>query len=738
MYLDMASTGRQQGIPGQIEGLSLSSWMATCRSHRWLIASWTVVFTIISIIGLYSITPRYLGKAELMLDTRNRHFSDFEVMSGPMTLPDPTPIIRSEEQVLKSTSLAGEVIDALKLAESPEFKTSPGLQATVSAWVKRQLPRSVQAWLPAPPKPDPERERSALIEQYLKRLTVVSDGRAFGMTVTFWATDPRLAATIVNTHVKRYLEDQHLLKERAAQTAMLWLDHQLERIEGTLTVKEDAVRDFREKSGLVNAQGSTVLAQRVSQVGTALSQAQADLAQRQAKITEATHDLAVGAETQSDVLNSLLIQRLRQQEADFTRSLVSLRMHFEGHSLMVQQAEAVLADVRKNIAQEASRIITSMRNDAGIAQQRVNSLSDELRGLQVRLNDQDEAQEQLSRMDRDASAVRSVYQNLLGRQQQVEALAGAETSDARLISPALPPMSPFFPRKTLPAAFGLVLAVLSGIAFAFVRDRIRGGVQRLDELSGFGVGLPLETIPLVSRRNRRGQTLPDHMLDQPAGEFADAMRSLRGDIIRLGRSDGPRVVAVTSVLPSEGKTTVALTMARSLASVGLRVLLIDCDLRRSRMADLLGIDRDSKGGMVAALQGRAGIEEMTVKDPRSAVWILPVGRRVGVPQDLLGTASLKSVLEAARMRYDFTIVDTPPEGAVSDVHLITPYVDKTILVVRWKTTPLSAVSRAITAFEKRGVTVDGILLNGVDMAEAARADGRYNLYRTTKAYTLES
>jgi succinoglycan biosynthesis transport protein ExoP len=238
-------------------------------------------------------------------------------------------------------------------------------------------------------------------------------------------------------------------------------------------------------------------------------------------------------------------------------------------------------------------------------------------------------------------------------------------------------------------------------------------------------------VPLVKRRERQGRSLPDYMLDSPDGEFADAIRSLRGDIMHFIRSDGSRVLAITSALPGEGKTTVALAIARSVAALGLRVLLIDCDLRRPQVAKVLG---KGGGGLIATLQSQTLPEGTVIKDPRSSVNILAVERQVVAPQDLLASSALKKLLDMARRSYDFVILDTPPEGAVSDVLLIAPHVDATILLVRWQTTPVKAVTNAVTAFEARGLTLSGIILNAVNMEQFARISGQARLYRSIRAY----
>ncbi len=718
------------------EGSALAWLWALCRSHRGLIALVTVAFMIPMTAVVYSLQPRYTSTAEVALDTRQLHLDNFEVISGPLiTAQDPTPVIRSEAQRLKSMELAGEVVNSLKLGQTKEFNPPPDTLASLKKWAFNLLPPSVSAWLTesGPQQADdPQRDRTALIESYLDHLTVANDGRSYTMDVTFWAHDPYLAAKVANAHVRRYVEEQHALKSTAEQRALELLGNQVQRLQADLVVKERQVRQFREQHGLLLAQGSTVVAHEIARVSDELSRAMADLAQQKSRMAEAEASLASGRASQSGVLQSHAIEELRRQEADASRQLAAMRSRYDARSPALYQASASLADVQRNIAAETLRIIQSMRSDASIAQERVRSLSQQLSGLQGQQVTEDKAEGQLTDMERDLAAERDVYRSILGRQQQIEAQAGAETSDARVVSQALVPKGPIFPRKSLLLPLCLAFSTISAVGVAAFVDRRRGTIGTLEDLSNIGPIACLQFVPMVKSRERRGRSIPDYMLDAPASELADAIRSLRGDVMHmLGSAEGSRVLAITSPLPGEGKTTVSVMLARSVAALGLRVLLIDCDLRKSQVAKLIGT---GEGGLIASLQGETSLEGMTVRDPRSTVEVLTVERQVVAPQDLLGSASMKRLLEMARRRYDFVIVDTPPEGAVSDVLLIAPYVDLTLLLVRWKSTPLKAVTNAMATFETRGFSLGGLVLNAVDLEEYARISGQARLYRPIRAY----
>ena len=206
----------------------------------------------------------------------------------------------------------------------------------------------------------------------------------------------------------------------------------------------------------------------------------------------------------------------------------------------------------------------------------------------------------------------------------------------------------------------------------------------------------------------------------------------------LGRKKTVKVIALTSALPREGKSSVALALARSMAASGLHVLLVDCDLRRASLDRMAGVRPDGHG-IVSLLQGRCRLEDATVFDGRSSLSMLLVEGQTNAPQDLLTGPAFRNMLAEARNAYDFVILDTPPQGAVSDPLVIAERADATIILVRWKSTPMNVLRWTLQAFYKRGLRPDGIFLNGVDFRHVTKQDVDFRTaYRSTRTYYLQS
>ena len=720
--------------------LSISNVLGMCKRHILLLAIWVGLFTVATGAIVYTLQPRYRAEATLIIDTRLPQISTLKsAVSTPFTTQETAPVMRSEVQILDSPGLAAQVIQKLNLAAAPSFQDHPSAMAARTPKLRELCSAVVgDACARKPEAPDDAtRALNRLVDKYLGRLTVFNDGRSFSLSVTFQDPDPKLAAAIVNAHVETYLADQRAFKRQASIAGVTWIDEQLKKLGGVLASKQKELQAVRDSSGLISTKGATVVAQQVSDINAQLIQARADLAQREARLPGTQGGRVGGAAVQSEVLNSPLIQALRGQEATARQSLQDLAQIRGPDFPGVQQAKARVDEIDRRIASETSRIIAANSGDVSVASKRVSELEHALATLQTQLINQDQASSRVAVMERDLEGTRTVYQGLLERQQELEVQAGTEEPDARLVSSASEPLAPFFPNKTIMLSLGMLLGTVSAVGVVFMIDKPERGIQLPSQVQGI-LGMHALT-PLPQVKDRRKRKLADYLLDMPKSEFAEAIHSLRGDIAALQQRGGPvKVLAISSALPEEGKTSVATALARSMVVSGLHVLLVDCDLRRSSVGAAVNV-RPGQRGIISVLKGASSLSQAVVKDSRTPLDLLLVEQPVNMPQDLLSSRSFAAMVAKARASYDFVVLDTPPQGAVSDPLVIAAQADATVLAVRWNATPPTVVRWTLEAFGKRGLLPQGVFLNRVDYPSLTRKDPDHKTaYRSTRSYYLKS
>ncbi|MBP0496240.1 GumC family protein [Pararoseomonas indoligenes] len=414
---------------------------------------------------------------------------------------------------------------------------------------------------------------------------------------------------------------------------------------------------------------------------------------------------------------SLLSRRLRDAEGAVQSYRAEHRLFTVRGTTVVQQQLAEfggeLARVRADLVAREARLqqagpARNFEAELMLARLKETELVRMVGDLEQQLASAEQAEAASRALEREAASIRSLYESLLSRQKQVAAQVGVQQPDARIVSPAVPPARPAFPNKPLFLGVAAMLSAGAALGVALLLERRRQG---FDSLASAEAGLGLRALAALPRVPRRS-TLEAVVMERSRSAPAEAIRTLRS---ALASRSGPlpRLLAVTSALPGEGKTSVALALSRSLTGSGLHVLLVEADLRRGRLMRDACQSRCTRG-ILAVLRGQASLAEAVCPDVVQSLDILAVEGEAANPTDLLEAGNLKRVLATAKEVYDYVIVDTPPVEAVSDALLIGRVVDGTLLVVRAEVTPAEVAAATVKACRDAELSLLGIVLNAAD------------------------
>jgi capsular exopolysaccharide synthesis family protein len=281
--------------------------------------------------------------------------------------------------------------------------------------------------------------------------------------------------------------------------------------------------------------------------------------------------------------------------------------------------------------------------------------------------------------------------------------------------------------------------VVSGAGAAGLAELFRGGLTSAAEVAeAFGLPDIGELPTLLSTLD--GEQKPLRLLDpvdyisaKPLSYFAETFRNLRTALVASRPGINVKVVAITSALPGEGKTTVAMCLARTMALAGARVVLVDCDLRRRSIGRWIEVAPSA--GLVEVLKGTARLDEALVKDAKSDVMLLPQKEAPLTPSDLFGGGTMDRLLDELRARADFVILDAPPVLALSDARVLCPKADAVLMLARWRRTPRRAVLAALKALNPEETFIAGIALSQVNLREQSNSgEGDSQYYRRYVSY----
>ncbi|MFZ0437782.1 MAG: polysaccharide biosynthesis tyrosine autokinase, partial [Candidatus Sulfotelmatobacter sp.] len=361
------------------------------------------------------------------------------------------------------------------------------------------------------------------------------------------------------------------------------------------------------------------------------------------------------------------------------------------------------------------------------ALQRENMLHDALEKQKQEANKLNESAIEYSLLKRDLDTNRQLYEGLLEKLKEAGVSAGLRSNNFRIVDVARVPTAPVEPNIPRNLAFAFMLGLTSGVGLAFLLEGLDSTVRTTEQAQMISGLPPLGMIPLGSRTAREGAN-PKRLVIatskeavelitqvRPQSQMAESYRALRTSLLLSNLGAPPKVIMVTSALPQEGKTTTSINCAVVLAQKGIRVLLIDADLRRPSIHKTLGMG--PRSGLSNVLTGSATLQQAITRSPTLPnLDVLPAGTPPPNPAELLASSNMRDVLQELRGQYDHIVVDTPPTLSVTDAVVLSPRADAIVLVIRSGQTTKQALRRSRDILMQVNAKVSGVLLNAVDLS----------------------
>jgi uncharacterized protein involved in exopolysaccharide biosynthesis/Mrp family chromosome partitioning ATPase len=571
---------------------------------------------------------------------------------------DPTTdtVVASQAAILASGSIAHRMAQALDLGAQPGFRPRRSLP-------EADAPRAVDAAV-------------------MKAISVVPVDASRVFAVSFTAREPAVAAAAVNRILDLYLADQLASKTQALHAADAWMQARADALNTKLLAQEAAIARYRAQHGLTQGVQARIGTEQISALGAELMKAENDLAGAEAQ-QNASGGSAAG------IAQNVVAMRLA--EAQVQAALDAARTHLGPNHPQVRALREQLATLEAATGAEMAAVHADVAGTADAALARLASLRQSLLLLKAQGVAEAAAEGPLAAMQQDADATRTLRQTLLAQMDQTAQQAAIQTPDARILSRAEVPLSPSSPKVTLLMAAAVLASVVMGAGLAWLREAARIGLRTEAEVRA-ALMLPVAgTVPLIKGRARRDV---GRALIAEGSLAARQIDSLRGRL-RFTLGD-PRILTVTSSRPGEGKSTLALALARRAAMMGERVLLIDGDRARPNLSRMMGAE--TAAGLAELCSQVAEIPPSLLRDDLSGCAFLAAGdRERSVP-----LSALHGVLarEAWRRDFDLIIVDAPPVLASADALLLADRADAVLFCLHWRQTP-----RRLAAHARRLLTL---------------------------------
>jgi succinoglycan biosynthesis transport protein ExoP len=757
----LAQVGEEElarGAPTEPSVAELLGWAVGFLRRQWSILLSVLSLTIV-VAAIYLITtpPMYTGRAKILIDPEKVQVFKSSIV-GAEALAN-SEMMDTQIEILKSENFALSVIKNLGLAHDSEFVGSgPGLIGSVHDFLFGSLRKLLLRPNQLISADDPT---LSALQTFEGRLTASRVEETSVIEVGFQSTDPDRAAQIANAVSDQFIVDQLDARYQTIGRATAWMQDRLNELRGQVSAADRAVIDYKTANKIVDTGGHVLNEQDLTQVNADLIKIRADVMETQARLNRLSQILdsadidpaapEIGAVT--DSLHNEIINKLREQYLQLAQREAIFSARYGHDHLAVVNIRTQMAEINRSIVDELKQIAQAYRSDYDIAKARENSLEHSLAATVAGSQTTSKAAIELRQLESAAASYHGLYDTLHQRYTEAVQQQSLPLTNDRVITRATRPAEKSSPKtlRILAATTfgGLILGLGLGV-LREISDRVFRTAKHVEsELKTECLAL----IPLIQpsavaasvsakspseittgRSISHSSGLSGYIIRSPLTRFAEAIRAAKVGVDLSNVAKSNKVIGLTSSLPNEGKSTIAVSLAHLCASSGARAILVDCDLRQPSLSRELTPNADT--GLIEVISGSADLEQATWTDTSTGLSFLPAiaKSRLIHTSEILASHAMAQLFKRLRESYDYVIVDLSPLAPVVDVRSTTGLVDSYIFVIEWGKTKIGVVEQALST--SRGIYENllGIVLNKVDVKLLSRYEGDSSDYYHDRYY----
>ncbi|MGQ7843491.1 GumC family protein [Granulosicoccus sp. 3-233] len=749
--------GKERGTPAEGPLFGIDDYIRIVKQSKWKLL---LVFLIAAVLsGLYvrSLDSVYLGTATLLFEEPDRaSLSQFE---GALQQELSTAYYETQIELLRSRWLSRKVIDTLSLWKHPELRSasteSTGVAEESDRLVDRLKARAIgilgqlraaiwgafpglvsegdaddssitsedgpAAGMSAAARRQHEEDR--VINRFMANVSVYSVRDTRLVRIEYRSAEPQLAAQVANSIARQYINNYASMRSEQRAQNTSWLDERLLALKETLADSERRLIDYKKENSLTDIGGSVhnLIEQEVLRLSSELTDVRGKLA-----IAQQNFDDVNDYRTQSNILESLpgirddtLVQRNKLDVNASQRKLDELLNRYGVRHPLVIDASSELASRTAAFKDSIATAIGAMEKNYLLLVQQEASLELKLQDSKRAILDSASKANDVQALEREVRTNREIYQSFFNRVSRERSSGELQQRNARVSDYAVVPLEAIAPNRKLIVALFCAGSVLLYLMILFWREFRDDSVKTTYDVENKLGMVLLGITPLMKAgkfRKKKEDPLDPLSLEDSRRTFTEAVNSVRASIglDKANTSSSKKVVMVTSSVAGEGKSTVSLNLAYSYGQIE-KVLLIDCDMRKPRIAKSVGLKNNANGLSNLILDTEPAWSCIHRGMLNGCVDVLPSGPIPVQPLELLGSKRFANILTGLARRYDRIIIDCAPIQAVADALMLCPLSDTVVYAVKYNDTSSEHVKRGIQRLRSAGARVAGVLLTQVDV-----------------------
>ena len=743
MLLEDADLVSEPRLIESAEAPSLRDYWQIVRKHKWKILACFLAAVVITAIIVFSMTPIYTATATLLIERKAPQVVKIQQVLSESIEADERSYYESQYEMLKSRSLAAEVIKGQGLDRNPQFtgqarhkNFAAELWSRATAWLNSLSSQPVTA-----NAPDVYGINSQLIDAYQGMVEIEPLKRSRLVRISISSADPVLAASVANAHAIAYVRQGLKLGSQANEEARKFLETKLAELKDRVQKSEEALNHFRRAKGIISLNDKeNIVVDRLADLNKRLTEAEAERIglEAQARLIKRRDYDSLPA-----VISNSLIQSLRAQVVQLESEHAKLAAQFLPGYPRLAQVKAQLQETRSKLAQQIRSVVEGINSAylAAAGKERALKLQmDKQKSDALALKD---ASVEYAILARETNTNSQLYDGVLERFKEINVAGEIPASNISILDRAEIPRQPSQPQKRRNLMLGALLGLMGGLGLALLLEHLNNTLRTPDEVERY-LRLPnLAIVPDFYRlpNHRNGQKSLIHydkynkvkfdnklclpskkssLSDRRISVVTESYRKLRAAIFLSRPEAPPKTILFTSGTASEGKTITVANTAIMFARLGNRVLLMDADLRRPTCHKALKVQGAT--GLADYLAGQEELDKVIKLTSIPNLWILNGGSVPPSPTELIGSKKMQDTLALLKESYDFIFIDSPPIMPVSDAVVLSTLTDGMIFVVRGQNTPKHIVREAISQLGNNRSKILGVVLNRVDVRSAEYRD----------------